>query len=218
MVRRDPQTGQFVSGDTRSDVDWTDTKRIGAGMGINIPAADLAGATDHTALEGESAKIVDFSDQLENDEVYVLHKAQVAAFLNFPTTATAESSGGFAYQIGPESRDVSRAHLIQPFYHGSAKREHGIIDINQDSGEAGGVWAVGHLAGEASLGDSTNGLGAGADNENERYTVDFGDTRPVYDRDDELYAVSKLWYDNISDHAIGGLIRVLLHGHVESLD
>lgn len=219
MVRRDPQTGKFVSGG--GEHSWAETNQITGAISYSIPAADLSGGTGTTASTEHQSEIVDFTNMLDNDEVFLLDAMQVVATFYLPTTATAEGSGALSYAIGPESGAVGSVLHTSPFYHGSADRSDGTVDINQEMKEGENVLHVGQLNGEPSLADTTNGLAGGAAYAHDREFISFRKdigAQPAFDADDELYCPIEFSYDNISDHAIGGTVKVLLHGRVEELD
>lgn len=219
MVRRDPQTGKFVSGG--GDHSWAETNQITGAISYTIPAADLSGGTGTTGSTEHHSELVDFTHILDNDEVFLLDAMMVVASFYLPTTATAEGSGAFSYAIGPESGAVGSVLHTSPFYLGSADKSDGIVDINQEMKEGENVLHVGQLHGEASLADTTNSLAGGAEYENEREFISFRKdigAQPAFDADDELYCPMEFSYDNISDHAIGATVKVLLNGRVEELD
>lgn len=217
MVRRDPQTGQFVSGSGSKN--WTDMRRVGGVMTAVIPAADMGGTTDDQGVKGPGTELIDFTGLLENDEVYEVHAADITATFHLPTTATAESSGTFDYEIGTEPTPHWIVEQTGAFYTGNVEHEREIVDFANHSEEMGSVIHVGNLVAHADAGDSTNGLGLGGDVDRERIFIDFEKTgRPVYDRDDELYAPGEFTFDNISDHAMRAQVTCLLHGEVQSLD
>lgn len=217
-MRRDPQTGKFVSsGGGGSSVPWSKQKRLAGSIHITIPAADLAGGTEEVDTIGDATEIIDFTDQLENDEIYRLHSMDVTSVLALPTSATAEGNAWWNFVVGPES-DTPVMQSSPSFYIGSPVVEDGIADITGVTREAGGVMYNGMLYAEAGLLDTVNGAGAGAAPANMEETVHFGPDGPVFDRDDELYAPSEINVDDVSDHAVVASVGVLLHGHVEELD
>lgn len=216
MVSRDPQTGKFVSGG--SGHSWSQQTRYSGHIHTTIPAADLAGGALEQDLVGAEAELLDFSDKLENDEVYRIHQMDVAALLAMPTTATAESSCLLNYAITPDS-DIEIIHRSPTHYPGAlVTDERGIIDVSAYDREAGGMLFNGLLYAEASASDSVNGTGLGAAPAIERETVHFGPDGPVFDRDDELYGPFEINIENVSDHAVVTSLGVLFHGHVEELD
>lgn len=216
MVRRDPRTGKFVS--SGSGADWSDKTRVGGIVNYSIPAADLGGGTVTAGVDGEESEIVDFTDKLENDEVYQAERVQIATFLGLPTTATAESSAIVKFELGSRGDPTFPATATPVFYGGVTSAEDGIVDVNSTDEEAGSVFWMGQHYAEASAVDTVNALGAGADAENDKETVYFGSAGPVFDRDDELYAPAEISVDNVSDHAVVASCWVLLDGEVQELD
>lgn len=222
MVRRDPETGQFVSGAGGGGTKaWSETEQVVGAISFTINAADLSGGTGSRSVMGEDCKLVDFGDFLANDEVFIIDSMQVVAAFGLPTTATAESSGTFGYSILPKGSGAHANHS-SPFYRGSADRTSDQnVDVNHAWNSGDSAFAVGYLRAEASHSDTTNGLAAGAEYENERYTVNFRTdygARPAFDQDDELYAPCELSFDNISDHAVDATIKVLVQGEIQELD
>lgn len=215
MVRRDPETGKFVS--SGSAIDWHRTTRLMGVLHSTIPAADLSGATNEHEVLGDGTEIVDFGTVLGHDEVFRIRSMRVNATLGLPTTSTAESSAELSYTIGADAGG-GIVQLDSSFYAGKVHREEGLADIAQTDAEVPDIIAAGELHATADFGDSVNGLGAGADYDRDRYWVHFGDEGPVYDADDELYAEHEFGIDNVSDHAVNGSFMVLIHGVVEELD
>lgn len=218
MVRRDPQTGKFVSGGGHG-LNWHDRTQISGHMHWSIPAADLGGGTLNANATGGPTEIVDFTPVLENDEVYRLSTLHVSAYLGFPTTATAESSGMVSFDINSDGDPIASSGG-NPFYEG-ANDEDGVIDIVHGSTESDSSIYYADLIGEASVGDTVNGVGSGSDYENMTEWIAFDQMLgggPVYDRDDELYCPVDVRVDNAADHSISGGVSVMLYGHVEELD
>lgn len=214
-MRRDPRTGQFVSDDDHDD--WTDTTRIAASMHSSIPAADLGGGVVTEGVEGAEAQIAEFTDILENDEIFHLHSLQISATFAMPTTATAESSGECTWVLTRGSHAYP-FFINSPFYNGSVDAEDGIVDITSHSEEESQALAVGQMRAEPSFKDTVNALGAGGQNDADHRTVHFGPRGPAYDRDDELYLVHEFDVDNVSNHAVDASWHCLLHGVIEELD
>lgn len=220
MVRRDPDTGKFVSGGSAKAVQWNDVKTIHGVNHYNIPAADLSGGTYERSVDGSNSEIINFSGELANDEVFRALGLQYVATLGGPTTATAEGSMELSWMVSSKP-EQSSMRANSPFYGGNVNREQGTIDIVNGYQETTGTLVYGEMHAEPSAADSTNGLGLGADYDRERGIISFvemfGDG-PAYDRDDELYAPAEFGIDNVSDHAVNATIGVLLHGTVEELD
>lgn len=89
MAARDPQTGQFVSGDTGQ---WEDIEVVSFQAGIGIEAADLAGDTGFNSDDGttfEGGLLIDYDDVVDRNETLVLLRAShtLAAYINATQTA-----------------------------------------------------------------------------------------------------------------------------------
>lgn len=210
MVRRDPQTGQFVSGGEDAADD-----RLTGSISSTVPAADLSGGTASQAVDGETAEVIDFTQVLDSDEVFEVAALTVEASLSLPTTATAESAAQLNWTV---SNDLGASQVINPVHYGnSAMEEQGIADVRAEQWDDDGTLATGHLVAESSVGDSTNGLGAGAENDRERIRIPFwGDygSGPVFDQNDELTAPHQFYIDNVDDHAVLATIVCHLEGNV----
>lgn len=218
MVRRDPDSGKFVSGS--GGVDWSETTAVEASYTSLIPAADLSGGTGQHNVDGEEAEIIDFSEVMANDEVFEVLGIQMSANLGLPTTATAEGSATFRFGLGSSS-DRSVHGNSGPFYAGGFDVEQDSVDVQKSQNVDPGILLNGNLYAEPSHSDTTNGLAAGAAPANEQWVVSPEEAlgaSPVYDRDDELYLVHEIDVDNISDHAVRAAVLLTVHGRVEELD
>lgn len=225
MPRRDPQTGQFVSSDSPGNYDWQDIRSISGVNHMEIPAADLAGGTGtSTAVGHPEAQIVDFTNVLDQDEVFRVLQIRANHLLYLPTTSTAESSSIATFEVSEEPNGATALGSggAPTHYGGNQNASSGIIDIGAGAGggKVSGVLYTGEMTAEASLGDSVNGLGAGAAPDRLREVVEFQHLGggPIYDADDELYVPTRIGYENISDHAIQVTHNVLVRGLVEELD
>lgn len=215
MVYRDPETGKFVSSGDGDD--WIDTTRIAASLHSAIPAADLGGNKVTAGVDGEEAEIADFTDILDNDEIFRLRSLQVTGTFAMPTTATAESAGQVTWELTSDSTGMP-FDIGSPYFNNQIEQEEGIVDINSHSDEASSALAVGQMRAEASFLDTVNALGGGGINGSDRRTIDFGREGPAYDRDDELNLVHEFDVNGVSDHAVTASWHTLLHGVIEELD
>lgn len=217
MVRRDPETGKFVSGSSRDNVDrW---ENLHGTVAVNIPAADLGGGTVAEQFDTPEAELINFSEVLDNDEVFNLElmQATVSAFAS--TTATAEGSLDVGYGITRDMFDA--APLFTRATHTAnlptTDFQQGTVDGAVAQNDNDGLLITGSLYAEPSVGDSTNGLGAGAGPANE--VREFAPLRDMgrtigFDQDDELYVIGELNVNNVSDHGVSFITTVDLHGHV----
>lgn len=219
MVRRDPQTGKFVSGSSSDG--WHEQTRVAGRTSYTIPAADLAGGNTTVKPVGSATELVDFTEVLGNDEVFEVLAAHVSASFFMPTTATSESSGFASFFISADNEVKGAMDATPTFYGGGQNDEYSKADISRASNEAGTIMYHTTLAGEAGHSDSATGLAAGASVANESEWLPFHRDLgggPVFDRDDELYAPGEISVDNVSDHAVVLSVSVVLYGRVEELD
>lgn len=214
--RRDPSTGKFVSG---SGVDaWHDVESISGALRSNLPAADLAGGTGNTVVNYRESEIVDFTNILDNDEIFEVLGGHLVATLAMPTTATAEGSAQLNWVLRGDPEEGAGEH--PPFYGFGPELSDGIADIRQQQYDDNDRLAVGHLTATPSFLDTVNALGGGGDDGFDRAELDFSDvgTGPQYDADDEIGIPHTFYYDGVSDHAISAGFDLHLFGRVHDLD
>lgn len=214
MPRRDPQTGKFLSGGVDS---WADIRTVSGAMNSTIPAADLAGGTGNAVVNGENSEIVDFSNLLDNDEIFEVLAGQFVATLSMPTTATAESAARLNWVLRGDLGEGAGEH---PGHYGfGAEREDGIVDIRSQQYWDADRLAVGHLTATNSVVDTVNALGAGGDDGFDRVDLEFGHlgAGPQFDSDDEVGVPHTVYFDNISDHAVEAGFDVHLVGTVHEV-
>lgn len=215
MPRRDPETGQFLSSGGYSDR-WMDTSRIHGRIRSNIPAADLSGAI-RQRVDGAEAEIMEFSDILDNDEIFRLRSLQISAILALPTSSTAEGNAQLAWGLGTNP-DSSVTMMGNPFYTGTVHLEEGVADIASGSLEQSEHIAVGTLQAEASGLDTVNGAGFGGDIDRDRRQLHLPGGGPAFDRDDELILPHIFDVDGVNDHSVDFSFNLLAHGVIEELD
>lgn len=228
MPHRDPETGKFVSSEA-AQVNWTDIKMLAGGITATIQAAQLAGESDSHNIFDEDAQAMELTGVLENNEVYEVLAMRYHAALDLPTTATAESHGALAWGIGTASAGPRSSHHSPKTFGGPTRISHteggftsritSVPAGNEDPAKPGN-WIEGYIPGSGSVGDSTNGLGAGGDAGQEYGTIPFAAMLgggPVLDRDDEVHAGMELMFDNISDHSIYGHVGFNLYGVVHEI-
>lgn len=204
MPHRDPRTGQFVSGSSEEE-------SITAGLGMNIPAADLSGGNNAQYVDGEEATLVDFTEVLDSDEVFEIHSLMLANAYYAPTTATAEGSALVEWELTPDPNGSSGAYAGTAFWNSSPDREEGIADMFMSQTDGEETLSVGVMGVIPSLNDTTNGTGAGGDWENERVNLGWEDPIEM-DANDALYLNQHHHFDNISDHAVSMQSRAVLKG------
>lgn len=218
-MRRDPGTGQFVS-DT--DSTYRKTATITGSVSAIVPAADLSGSNTTIAADGPPTELVDWDQYLDQDEVAEVVSARFVTQAALPTTSTAEGSLQVTWAVTEDAGVPRIADLNSPFYAAGAQNaSDGIVDLTIDTQRDDSVLTGGQLWAEASVGDTVNGVGSGAEYDSDRYSVDYRDmygTGPVYDQNDSLYAPHQYGVDNVSDHAIAFDARVVLHVLIHTLD
>lgn len=222
MVRRDPQTGQFVSEGPGSGFDrWANYQGT---IAVNVPAADLSGGQESLQFDTADAQLFDFTDVLDNDEVFVLQVLHMTADLRMGTTATAEAATHVGYIITEDHQDASplttrTTHIAGPLPQTDFTQ--GIVDgaIAQEDNDD--IFLTGGLYAENSHSDTTNAVAAGAAPAHVERTYAPGPMQGrevAFDADDELFCLGELNIDNVSDHAVQFTVFVDLHGYVEELD
>lgn len=220
---RDPETGQFVSADEAGAVtSYRETQDIHGSVQFEIPAADLGGGTGQVNVEGDSAlEMLDFEDVIDDSEVFEAAYFAWTVVLHGHTTATAESWIGFAYAFMHSDLQRPPGIVTPEFIQGSPDGEVGTVDIVSDQTEDDDMIAWGGLFGESSLGDSTNGLGAGADYDRDRRSLPFKalyGTGPVFDANDFVAVPCEFYHDNVSDHAIEASVYGRMRGIIHQVD
>lgn len=209
MPRRDPHTGQFVSGGGSGGDGWD---KVAGNLMAEIPAADLAGGTstgnESNTVDGELATVIDFSSILEHEEMFDVEWLYLDTVLYAPTTATAEGTVWAEWELSREST-MSVQHASNPFINGAVKGEDGLLDVGQSQAEESSLLASGQMVGTPSFGDSTNGLGAGSDVDRTRQQFPVFES---FDEDDEIYFPVELSADNVSDHAVAFDTTVVAYG------
>lgn len=223
-VRRDPETGKFVSADSAQGMGWNNLDHVSGARVYEIPAADLSGTTEEQiGSESDNTTIIDFSEVLDSDEVFEVVTAYVDVSAYAHTTASAEGYVSAYNAIDSDLSDLSSVVVDSPFFGTNAATvgENDIADtLGAQSESDGRIWS-GRLVAEPSYGDSTNGLGAGSNPDRVRKMIPlralYG-SGPVYDQDDEIYAASHLNVDNVSDHAVGTSFYVDLRGRIQEVE
>lgn len=215
MPRRDPNTGQFVSGG--GSVDFSDIEVVRGEFSLMIPAADLAGGVTTAQVFGDESEIIDFSPVLAGDDEFEVFAMQWASFFSGPTTATAETAGMAEYQLTRDWGTAAAQRGTPAHFGGSTNAQEGIIDISSGQTVGEPLLMSDVLYFEASNRDTTTGTAAGSDAgrrfERISYLSEFG-SGPVFDRDDELFLPAELHVDGADDHAIVFQAVVQLEGAI----
>lgn len=220
MVYRDPDTGKFVSDGSSSHGDVDRYARVTGALSMSIPAADLSGGINAEELIGDEAEIVDFSNNLDNDEVFVVHRIDIRSVFTMPTTATAEGSGFAAYRLVADQAERSVTGALQPVDpYGRPEHfsggEDGLFNVRQAESFDSSDLYQGMMVAENSWSDTANSVAGGAAPGDDRTVLEFEEeNRPAFDSNDELTMPSVIDVQNVSDHAIALSHSVVLHGAV----
>lgn len=207
MVHRDPETGKFVSsGDSGHFDSYRDLRSASGLVSAEIPAADLSGGTTaHDSLE-DANLLLDGDRYLEPNELMELVAVAFTSTLSGPTTASAESSMAAAVQYGFEETFEGVIDTPPAFWAGSGLIENsGVYDVNRGDEDADSALWMERLQATADFGDSTNGLGAGADIDRARRFIPYRrlyGLGPTLSADESLFAPIRIFTDNVSDHAV----------------
>lgn len=221
-IARDPETGRFVSVDSDATIDRTE--RLHGAVSVSVPAADATGGDQTQVFDTEDSELIDFSDELDEDEVFHLQAAYVSVAAYASVTATAESTLVATYGISRDTMDAGPL-LTRPSHTASAPSsaidfEQGIIDGSVAQDDDDSLLLTGVLASEPSAADSTNGLGLGAAPANDSRSVlpwaDMGQTWE-FDDDDELKLLGELDFEGASDHGVSFVCYLDVHGFVEEV-
>lgn len=224
---RDPETGKFRSdsegGGRRPSPDFDRWETFSGSIAVQIPAADNAGGTTVEQWTGDSGHLIDFDGELDNDELFRLQSVELTTSLALPTTATAEGSAVVGYVVASDPADpiplTTRTTALGPL--SAVDAEEGVLDIAQAQLDDDDVLLTGAQYAEASLMDTVNGVGAGANYANDSRSwspwSEFGRTID-FDESDELAVTGELETRNVSDHQAIFTAFVTVHGWVDEFD
>lgn len=214
MVRRDPDTGKFVSDSGGQQYDHHEMTTIQGSLGVEIPAADLSGGTTaHPKLEGEDTEIIDFTGVIGGDEAFeVVHARYNVVF--FPgTTSSGQGREALMVEIGPTG--ALQMNNSPAFWQTDVEND--VYDIGTESVDDTDVLHHAFLAGHSETKDGTGASGSGTymrDAATVPYKALTGGMGPTFDQDDELFAPLRMWTDAVSNHAAEAFITVNLSGKV----
>lgn len=192
-IVRDPNTGRFRRADGPEDTDEREV--ITARVISVIPPADLTSGTDVATVTGSDAEIVDFTDLLENDEVFVAHRIAMGVQLAPGETATAEHTYRVRYLLRGDVGD---------FLPGGPVQSVGIVDLQQSQIDDHDVIFAGYVAGAGDHRDTVTGTGGGAMNTRVDHVVEYPGLElpaPGWDRDDELTVPHRIVAGGSDDQA-----------------
>lgn len=209
MPRRDPQTGQYVSGSISGEVEtvtWT--------TAISIPASQLDGLTDSFYGEEqrfEGVLLYDLDQVVNRHEVGELVTASHRAVLQPTGTQTADSAAFLHAEISASPGKSQFEGTLAPFADASGDFNGDVLVDWDDSADLVGrplsVMAQGPFT------DGTAGLGgAGSPGED---TVEASPLGFDMDRRDELYLNGRIGAQNIAD---GPVTAIVSGQHVYSIE
>lgn len=158
MVTRDPQTGQFRSGESFDDVEVVSFKAA-----VGIPAADLGGAAAFAGGSDavfEGVPLIDYDDVVDRNESLVLLSGHHALVVYENSTSTADGSVRAMVEVSASpSRQVAGALGGQS----DVADEAGGVDLLHRS-QSDTIDVLGRpmtAVGQAPFSDGTTGVGGG---------------------------------------------------------
>lgn len=202
--------GKFMSA---SDLDRADAHReaLVAQQKLGVPAADLTTGNDFFRVDGEESIVIDLEEVLDTDEAFAIHYVELVTSMEPNRTATAEHNITNAYVLATDLVDMGDA----PLGDNAVDISDGVVDIRVDDRENDDVLLAGQVTGSGDIGDSTNGLGAGADHQVFASRVNFpaaGLPTPVVDDDDEIVIANGLAIRGSDDQGANVAHTAVLHG------
>lgn len=207
MVRRDPQTGKFVSDSDGPGPDYETLTAITGSVNAMIQPADLSGGTTaHDPMDSTLSEIISWDRHLDADEVFAAKYLRYVVSLTGHTTQSAESylMGAWAIQDSPGA-NRSGGVFKNPVNWGGTSDTSGVYDVARTDRESAGTLVSGRLTAEGSAADSASGLGLGAAPGFDAGSVPFQaiyGSGPIAEDEDSWYAPIRLWTDNVDDHGV----------------
>lgn len=209
MVHRDPDTGKFVADhDDRGAVDLDATEVFTGKLLWQIPAADVTAGSDTQELSGEAAQILDFTDYLGSDEVFVTHAVNMEVQLSAGQTATAEHVIETDYHLRSQG-NVEEVIGVTP------QEEEGIVDVANVDADDDDIIFNGFVAGGGDFADSATGLAGGGNLNHVSHDMNYVDADlpgPAFDQDDELYVPQQILVTGSDDQSARGIFTVTVYG------
>lgn len=211
MVRRDPETGKFVSGPSHGGECWQSLEKAHGHVTHRIDAADLSGGEVTRGTE-VTEPVIDFGDLIDEGDLAEIVGLDFNAVMYAPTTATAESFSRAMLQIRSET-GLDRTSLVTGALSGSEVTDD-TVDVKANGSQSHETLAQALLYGVTNFNDTVNATGGGPGitqiDRTYNYRSMYGGG-PVFDDDDELYIPVSIEIDNASDH------RVLVEASVTAL-
>lgn len=215
-IVRDPETGQFRRASDVGHHKHVDEREVFSGvLQTNIPPADLTTGNDQVSVTGDEAEIIDFTEYLDSDEVFVAHRVELNVAVRPQRTATAEHAIRADYQLrsGDSALDPDRA--------GSGTQETGIADVTQDDSDDDDVIFSGGFQGSGDFADSSTSLAAGADQSQIQHVINYPAIDlpgPGFDGDDEVYIPHALDILGSDDQGAEVFFATVMHGQTYDWD
>jgi hypothetical protein len=206
-IRRDPETGQFVSyetGHTFAVERFRDYEFVHVRTRYDVDAADLPGAFPITE---EDIHVTELEDVLDRDEradlvAFNLHSLQATV----PGTSSAENSLQARWELSLGTGSEMVTNSDEDFTADTG--DSGVVDKAEVDSDNPDILYFAQWTAEGGFGDSTNGLGAGPDapvlEDNVHYPREFGACPGLDERDDitESFRLVDMGSADISDSLI----------------
>lgn len=205
-VRRDPQTGKFMSVNEVPD-GRRDTYI--ATLSVSVPAADLTTGNDSFQVDGDEVIAVDLEEFLDGDEAFAIHYVTLESSIDPNRTATAEHNALVHALLTTDLINLEFDAMT------GTPTEEGAVDIRQAEYNDEDILAAHTLTGSGDFADSAAGVGAGADQQVVETTVNFAAAElplPVVDDDDDFMIPTGLLIRGADDQGVGVRHTATIHG------
>lgn len=184
-IRRDPETGQFVSPSRRDG-----GRRAATFSGFwrgEVVAADITSGTDTVVVDGTDATVLDFTERLDSDEVFEMHHLEAVIAVMPEATATAEHSYKMLYALvsdaiaffDQDSLDTFTTDVTSPFN----------VEVSREELDDDSILLLGNFSSAGDFRDTATGTGGGSDNNTGFHSMSWPAMDlppPAFDQDDEL--------------------------------
>lgn len=206
MPHRDPETGQFVSGDRGHRYEGIEVATFHADFGIQ--AADVGGGTGYAGGDGdqfEGIEILDFGDFCSrNERLELLHAEHLlVAYTN--STQTADGTVRVAAEV---SASPGRSPAIHTIGTGDVESEQGTVVGGATTDDSIDVLGAPLIAtGHSPFSDGASGVGGGGSAGEARTHLHYPES-PICDffPRDELFVNGNIEVWNVADAGVHGEI------------
>lgn len=186
-MRRDPQTGKFVSTgssggfDRRADIAWS--------LASSVPTADLTTGLEADIVDGEGTIAIDFDDLLDQDEIFHLLELVYDVYV-VHNEGTDAAAGVTILEYGIAD-DVGVGHPYGrtgiEFVGGDPDSEEGRIDFASGVADDNATWlTAGAVIQQLAQEDTTNGTGSGPSHGHNHEALQFPEGWATFDANDEM--------------------------------